>query len=57
MPMLAEHLDAVVGADTHRDTHDLEIAHPTGAVIATCTVPNTSRGFALMALAEPPHCC
>jgi transposase len=46
MPMLAEHVDAVVGADTHRDTHELEIAHPTGAVIATCTIPNTSRGFA-----------
>jgi transposase len=46
MPMLADVVDAVVGADTHRDTHDLEIAHPTGAVIATCTVPNTSRGFA-----------
>lgn len=46
MPMLAECVDAVVGADTHRDTHELEIAHPTGVVIATCAVPNTSRGFA-----------
>ncbi|GLZ50378.1 IS110 family transposase [Actinomycetospora sp. NBRC 106375] len=46
MPMLAETVDAVVGVDTHRDTHELEIAHPTGAVIATCTVPNTSDGFA-----------
>src|SRR4051794_18503091 len=46
MPMLAEHVDAVVGADTHRDTHEIEIAHPSGAVIATCTIPNTNRGFA-----------
>ena len=35
MPMLAELIDAVVGIDTHRDTHQVEIAHPTGAPIAT----------------------
>ncbi|MDF2713031.1 MAG: transposase family protein, partial [Nonomuraea muscovyensis] len=46
MPMLADEVDAVVGADTHRDTHELEIAHPTGVVIATCSVSNTSDGFA-----------
>lgn len=45
MPMLAELIDAVVGADTHRDTHELEIAHPSGASIARCSIPNTSRGF------------
>ena len=36
MPMLAELVDAVVGIDTHRDTHQVEIALPTGAPIATC---------------------
>src|SRR4051795_9152695 len=46
MPMLAELIDAVVGADTHRDTHEIEIAHPTGAPIALCSISNTSHGFA-----------
>lgn len=45
MPMLAELIDAVVGADTHRDTHEIEIAHPSGAPIAQCSIPNTSVGF------------
>ena len=34
MPMLAELVDAVVGVDTHRDTHQVEIALPNGAPIA-----------------------
>jgi len=44
--MLAECIDAVIGVDTHRDTHHAEIAHPSGAVIAACSVPNTSSGYA-----------
>ena len=36
VPMLAELVDAVVGVDTHRDTHEVEIALPNGAPIATC---------------------
>jgi transposase len=44
--MLAETVDAVIGVDTHRDTHHAEIAHPSGAVIAACSVPNTSSGYA-----------
>jgi hypothetical protein len=35
--MLAEVVDAVVGVDTHRDTHEVEIAYPTGTPIATIT--------------------
>ena len=35
MSMLADVIDVVVGGDTHRDTHALEIATPAGAVIAT----------------------
>lgn len=33
--MLADVIDAVVGADTHRDTHTLEI---------TCAVPKLDTG-------------
>nr|WP_233159934.1 IS110 family transposase [Pseudonocardia sp. MH-G8] len=46
MPMLAELVDAVVGVDTHRDTHDVEIALPTGTPVATCQVSNDSTGYA-----------
>ena len=45
MPMLAEVVDAVVGVDTHRDTHVAELAGPTGAVIACIGVDNDSAGF------------
>ena len=44
--MLAECVDAVVGVDTHRDTHEVEIARPTGAPIATCSISNDSTGYA-----------
>jgi transposase len=44
--MLAELVDAVVGVDSHRDTHEVEIALPTGIPIATCQVSNDSTGFA-----------
>jgi hypothetical protein len=33
--MLAEVVDGVIGADTHRDTNQVEIARPSGAVITT----------------------
>jgi transposase len=46
VPMLADVVDAVIGVDTHRDTHHAEIAHPSGAVIATCSVRNSSAGYA-----------
>src|SRR5438270_11262648 len=46
MPMLADIVDAVVGADTHRDTHELEIAHSTGAAIAAQSADNDTRGHA-----------
>jgi transposase len=44
--MLAELVDAVVGVDTHRDTHEAEIALPTGSPIATRQISNDSGGFA-----------
>ena len=46
MPMLAEVIDAVVGVDTHRDTHHVEIALPTGTPIATCSISNDTTGYA-----------
>ena len=44
--MLAECVDAVVGVDTHRDTHEAEIAYPSGAPIATVAISNDSAGYA-----------
>ncbi|MGH3837978.1 MAG: IS110 family transposase [Pseudonocardiaceae bacterium] len=44
--MVAEVVDAVVGVDTHRDSHQVEIAYPTGTSIATLTISNDSAGFA-----------
>lgn len=46
MPMLAEVVDAVVGVDTHRDTHEAEIAFPTGTAIGARQISNDSSGFA-----------
>src|ERR671920_662935 len=46
VPMLAEVIDAVVGVDTHRDTHHVEMALPTGAPIATCSISNDTTGYA-----------
>jgi hypothetical protein len=44
--MLAELIDAVVGVDTHRDTHEVEIALPTGTPIGTRKISNDNAGFA-----------
>ena len=46
MPMLADLIDAVVGVDTHRDTHQVEIALPNGAPIAVTTISNDTTGYA-----------
>jgi transposase len=54
MTMLAEAVDAVIGIDTHRDSHEVEIADPAGRPIAAMQVGNDSAGFArlLAAIAE-----
>lgn len=44
--MVAECIDAVVGVDTHRDTHEVEIASPAGTPIATIKISNDSAGYA-----------
>ena len=52
--MLAEVVDAVIGIDTHRDSHEVEIADPAGKPIAVLRIGNDSGGFArlLAAIAE-----
>ena len=45
MPIVAEVVDAVIGADTHRDTHTLEMCTAAGGTIASITVANTDAGF------------
>ena len=44
MPLVAEVIDAVIGGDTHRDTHVLEITAPTGATISTIAIDNPPAG-------------
>lgn len=46
MPMLAEVVDAVIGIDTHRDSHEVEIADTTGVPLAATRIGNDSAGFA-----------
>jgi transposase len=43
--MLAEVVDAVIGIDTHRDTHEVEIADPAGKPVAVMRIGNDSAGF------------
>ena len=43
--MLAETVDAVIGIDTHRDTHEVEIADPSGKPIMMMQIGNDSAGF------------
>ena len=52
--MLAEAVDAVIGIDTHRDSHEVEIAGPAGKPFTTMQVSNDSTGFArlLAAIAD-----
>ena len=46
MSMLADVVDAVVGIDTHRDTHTAQLVDPLCRALAELTVPNTDAGFA-----------
>jgi hypothetical protein len=45
MPSVAEVVDAVVGVDTHADTHTAELSTGTGVVLAAITVSNSRSGF------------
>lgn len=46
MAMLTDVIDVIVGVDTHRDTHQAEIAHPSGTPIAQTSICNTEAGYA-----------
>lgn len=46
MAVLADVVDAVVGGDTHRDVHALELMAPNGTTLATLTIGNDDGGFA-----------
>jgi transposase len=52
MPMLAETADAVIGVDTHTDTHTAAVVSPLGACLAVLQVTADAAGYAqLMAAA------
>src|SRR5262245_26822664 len=46
MPMLAESVDAVIGVDTHTDTHTACLIDQAGRDLATVTVEATADGYA-----------
>lgn len=46
MTTVADVVDCVVGADTHADSHTLQIALPSSVEIAIATFPNTPAGLA-----------
>lgn len=46
MAMVAEVVDAVIGGDTHKDTHALEMLSPAGVRIATACIDNNEGGYA-----------
>ena len=46
MPMLAESVDAVIGVDTHTDTHTACLIDPAGRQITTVTVEAGPPGYA-----------
>src|SRR4051794_26323413 len=46
MSMLADAVDAVVGIDTHRDTHTAQFLDAGGRTLGELTVANTESGFA-----------
>ena len=45
---LADRVDAVVGVDTHTDTHTAVVLTPVGTVLAELTVPATAQGAAAL---------
>ena len=46
MPMLADVVDAVIGVDTHTQTHTLAVCAPTGALLHQVTIPASDDGHA-----------
>lgn len=56
MPMLADLADAVVGVDTHTDTHTAAIVDRLGAHLATIEVSADAAGYAQLARFAAGHC-
>ena len=57
MPMLEGRVDAVIGVDTHRDSHAAALLDPNGGVRATLAVPSNRAGHARLlqlAVAQAP---
>ena len=51
--MLADHVDVVIGVDTHKLTHTAAALSPAGAVLEQVTVPADPKGYRrLVAFAE-----
>jgi hypothetical protein len=46
MSTLAEHVDIVVGVDTHKHTHTAAVVSAAGAEVASITAPTTTKGYA-----------
>lgn len=46
MPIVADVADLIVGIDTHRDTHQVEIAAPNTVPVHLASIPNSGAGFA-----------
>jgi transposase len=55
MTIVADIVDAVIGADTHRDSHALQLRSPAGRVLAETEVPNSDAGFAAAAAWAAAH--
>lgn len=45
MTIVANQLDAIIGVDTHTDTHTAALLSPIGAVLAHITVPADAAGY------------
>ena len=48
MSMLTGNVDAVIGVDTHRDTHTVAVVDPTGGVLATTELATDAFGYRRM---------
>lgn len=55
MTMLADRVDAVIGVDTHTDTHTAVICDARGAQLAELTVPTTDTGYGQLLDAVADH--
>ena len=54
MPMLADTVDAVIGVDTHTDTHTACLVDQLGRQVDTITVPADPQGCAMLLAWAPP---